>query len=64
MLKGIYPHDGNRFRVRKYDKHIGVFETYEEAKQAAVQADKKHIEQMYLRQYVTSKKWLKEHGLL
>ena len=62
-MKGIYPH-GKKFRVRKYDRHIGVYDTQEEAIEAVIRADNEELEGKMWNQYLTAKKWLIEKGLL
>lgn len=62
-MKGIYP-KGKRWRVRKYGYHIGVYDTYAEALSVAKIEDDKQEKFRYMQQYLESKKWLQEKGLL
>ena len=62
-IKGIYKY-GDKWRVRKYDKHIGVYDTYVEAVMAVDKATTDHIADTYWKQYVEARNWLKEQGLI
>lgn len=63
MSKGVSPH-GKRWRVRKYGYHIGVYDTKEEAENAAALEDIKQEQFKYMQQYLEAKKWLTENGFL
>lgn len=62
-MKGIYTH-GKKFRVRKYNRHIGVYDTHQEAIEAVIRADEQEIEGNMWNQYLTAKKWLIDKGFL
>lgn len=62
-IKGIYKH-GDKWRVRKYDKHIGVYDTYVEAVMAVDKATTEHLTQSYWTKYIEARKWLIEQGLI
>lgn len=60
-IKGIYKH-GDKWRVRKYEKHIGIYDTYMEAVMAVQEATEQHMKDSYFKQYMTARKWLIDNG--
>lgn len=62
-MKGISKH-GKRWRLRKYNCHIGVYDTYEEAVIAGQLEDKEQLKFKYMQQYLSAKKWLQANGVL
>lgn len=40
-IRGIYKR-GSKFRVMKYGVHLGMYDTFEEAKQVVKEAEKYH----------------------
>jgi len=62
-MKGVYPH-GKRWRVRKYNCHIGVYDTYAEAVASAKSEELEQVRFKQMQQYLSSKKWLQDNGML
>jgi hypothetical protein len=62
-IKGIYP-QGIRFRVRKYGVHIGVYNTLNQAEEAALKYEKEQEVFKYMKQYREAKEWLTKNGIL
>lgn len=62
-MKGVYK-NGKNWRVRKFGYHIGVYNTKEEAESAAAEEEIKQEVFKHMQQYLASKKWLQEKGLL
>jgi hypothetical protein len=61
-MKGIYKH-GDRYRVRKYDKHIGVYDTKEEAEMACLKADIEREIEKQKQNYIHAKRYLHSQGV-
>lgn len=62
-MKGVYKH-GKKWRVRKYNCHIGVYNTYDEAVESAKIEEIAQLKFKYTKQYFEAKKWLQENGIL
>ena len=62
-MKGINKR-GNRYRLRKFNTHIGFYSTYEEAVKAGGEEEKKQEVFRHMQQYLKSKTWLIENGVL
>ena len=63
-VKGIYPHTKGRFKVRKYNFHVGVYDTYEEAVKATIAYEEYYEIEKHWHRYEESKAWLIDKGLM
>ncbi len=62
-VKGISKRNG-KYRLRKYNMHIGMYDTYAEAVQASKEEDEAQERFRYMQQYLKAKQWLQAEGIL
>lgn len=62
-MKGINKH-GKKWRLRKYNCHIGVYDTYDDAVKAAEVEELEQLKFKHMQQYLSSKKWLQDNWVL
>jgi len=63
MLKGISK-EGEKYRVRKYGNHIGIYSTYDEAVEAVNKAEDEQVVFNMMQQYCEAKEFLTKRGLI
>jgi len=55
---------GNKWRVRRYGIHIGVYGSYDDAVEASIKADDEQEVFEMMQQYLEAKEYLKKRGII
>jgi hypothetical protein len=61
--KGVYK-VGGKWRVIRYEMHIGMYDTYEEAVEASNKADDEQEVFEMMQKYLEAKEYLKKRGII